>query len=730
MFPVAQSRESERGAVIVLVAIALPVLVLFVSLAVDFAHFFDYSRNLQARADAAALAAGVEYGSKCFGATVSPAQLDAIGQAAQQYAGPPNGTPPNAGNPAQNLPFAFNAVTPYYNQPKLKAGSPTDFYMILNGSTSADKGGTNFSDGTVCAADYPVTPGPPPAPATDVWLTQEHVPLFFPLLGIKPNISAHARVQLQAIGQPVDSTPIAVPDPADVPCMVGNVVDQTTGAVIATTGKLTETNTNPPTWSGPTTTGVTVPSTGGAADQLAVQAFFPDDCSNINGSGTRYDAAAQGGGIDFINGYTTPPATVTTPTIGSVWLEAAGCNPTGTAESTNQTGTAGNAYFYYFTTSTACKVIVHARVDFPAGQGAPGVVAVMDGDVANGQDMHGPPDLQGNNFWYSQTFAIPPLSGRHVFTLRWYQSASTVQTKCKTLADATNKTKPCDLNGGNPVQQTFAAVDDGSDPPDDSGPIIGAYVGCSANCTAVGGVAPGGINTIPTGTNPTLQITFQLQGLKNSGQNDPPVVLRASVQSSKATGLVDCGQGNGASSDSQAIQTGCPHSVAVYNGNTCIVDPSAQPWTCLSVITGNRRQQIVNGFVNKVGQSCDNWQSYKATGVNNINADTDPRAFVMIITSPNDLSLASSNPNAIIHILGFAVFYVTGWDGDKWAPGQGNQTIPGCTAPTDRDEAFPGTGSSNNQIWGHFFKTVVPGIGGGIACDPNAFGGCVAALTR
>lgn len=725
MYSVAPSRDSERGAVMVLVAIALPVLVLFVSLAIDFAHFFDYSRNLQNRADAAALAAGVEYGSKCFGATVTPAQLDAIGHAAQQYAGPPVGTPDT------NLPYKYTDIPTYSNQPNLSAGSPNNLFMVLNGSTSADKGGTSFSDGTVCAADYPVpAPASPPAPATDVWLTQEHLPLFFPLLGIQPTISAHARVQLRAIGQPAESTPIAVPDPADVPCMVGQVVDQTTGNVIATTGKLTETNTNPPTWTGPTTTGVTVPSTGGTADQLAVQAFFPDDCSNINGSGTTYDATAQGGGIDFINGYTPPPATVTTPTLGSVWLEAAGCTPTGTAESTNQTSTAGAAYFYYFTTSTACNVIVHARVDFPTGQGTPGVVAVMDGDLANAQDMHAPPDPQGNNFWYSQVFPIGPRTGRHVFTLRWYQSASTVQTKCKTLADATNKTKPCDLNGGNPVQQTFAAVDDGSDPPDDSGPIIGAQVGCVTNCAAVGGPANGGINTIPTGESPTLQVTFQLQGLKNSGQNDPPIVLRASVQSSKATGLVDCGQGNGASADSQAIQTGCPHPVAVYDGNTCVITPSANPWTCLYVITGNRRNQIVNGFTSRIGQSCDNWQSFKATGVNDINPDTDPRAFTMIITSPNDLSLASSNPNAIVHILGFAIFYVTGWDGDKWVPGPGSQTIPNCAAPTDQDEAFPGTGSSKNQIWGHFFKTVVPGIGSEVACDPLAFGGCVAALTR
>src|SRR6476620_12801406 len=94
-----RARQSESGAVIVMVAIWLPVLALFVSFAIDFAHFFDYSRNLQNRADAAALAASVQYGNTCFGSATS-AQTDVIGKVAQQYAGPPNGTP------AGNLPFS------------------------------------------------------------------------------------------------------------------------------------------------------------------------------------------------------------------------------------------------------------------------------------------------------------------------------------------------------------------------------------------------------------------------------------------------------------------------------------------------------------------------------------------------------------------------------------------------------------------------------------------------
>src|SRR5262245_33259213 len=81
------NRNDERGAVMVIVAVALTVLVLFAMFAIDVAHWFDYSRNLQNRADAAALAAGLEYGGTCLVSNPSAAKMATIGQIGQQYAG-------------------------------------------------------------------------------------------------------------------------------------------------------------------------------------------------------------------------------------------------------------------------------------------------------------------------------------------------------------------------------------------------------------------------------------------------------------------------------------------------------------------------------------------------------------------------------------------------------------------------------------------------------------------
>ena len=197
--------KQEHGVVMVLVALWLPVMLIFISFAVDAAHFWDFSRNLQNRADAAALAAGVQYGNACFG-TPTQGQLDGIGHAAQQYSGAPGA--------AADLPYAYNTVSNYQNTLDNPGASTANFHLRLNASASSDHGGVNFEKGTFCNATY----DNPAGPAADVWVTQEHVPLFFPLLGFSPNISAHARVALQGEAGS-NSAPIAVGDSGFTPCV-------------------------------------------------------------------------------------------------------------------------------------------------------------------------------------------------------------------------------------------------------------------------------------------------------------------------------------------------------------------------------------------------------------------------------------------------------------------------------------------------------------------------------
>jgi hypothetical protein len=140
------------------------------------------------------------------------------------------------------------------------------------------------------------------------------------------------------------------------------------------------------------------------------------------------------------------------------------------------------------------------------------------------------------------------------------------------------------------------------------------------------------------------------------------------------------------------------------------------------------------------GRACDYWQPYKAGAgplPNAVNDPADPRAIEMVITSPQDLALPPNDPRWI-RILGFATFYVTGWDGDPYIQGlPGAKTIPGCDGnvaagtATNFDEPYPFGTAPNNAVWGHFIEYVFPGQGhSGQNCVQNQPFACTPALTR
>lgn len=678
----------------VMVALWLPLLAIFTSFAIDAAHFWDFSRNLQNRANAAALAAGSVYGATCFG-TPSSTALANIGETAQQYSGAPDG----ADVPYDTIQMIGRTI---FNQVNL-GGTAANFHLLLNASTSWDKGGKNFEMGDFCSGTYD-----PAGPAVDVWVTQASVPMFIRLLNFHPDISAHARVQLQGLAGGY-SVPIAVPDPAATPCLRAVVINDLDGTVI------TDVAMNPPDPTGtppqPYWT-VTLPAMTVPAAQLSVQAYMPDSCSTPDypGGGLLYDPSH---GLEFINTYQPYTVPVSAPTVGTVWLTPGGCTDSG--ESATQ-----DAYFYYFPKSTTCTVDVHAQVD---GATTPTVWVEMDGGTAVQMTADSPAtDAQGRHFWQA-SFDIPSESGRHTFTILWSNGTG----------------KKTAFNGGDPLQATYAAVSNDSDPPTDSGPVTQIFVGDSTGATA-------GVNSIAQGTSKTLTLAFHLQGLELSQPGDPPIVLRVGVQNRKATGAFDCWGGSGGAQPLyDAIVNGCPNPVGIYSPSQgCIMLP-ATPLTCADLVPGNKRQKVLQAFQDRVdsavygGQAspCDAWQDYKKNGTSISGYEPwdptvpDSRIVLMAITQPGDLS-GGGGPTNIAKILGFATFYITGWDKDPWVEG-GTTTIPHCSSPTDQDEPYPGSDNTGgkNAIWGHFIKYVaVGGTPNGQACNLNDVSACVAALTR
>lgn len=732
-----RDRTRERGAVMVMVALWLPVMAIFASFAIDAAHFWDFSRNLQNRVDASVLAAGTQFGGSCFG-TPTTAELNSIGQAAQKYSGAPVGTPSPGGAPnGPNLPYAYSSAAPYQNLLQNPLADPKNFFLVLNGSSSYDKGGRNFDAGNFCSATYDGQT----SPTVDAWLTQKNVPFFFNFVSLfGATISAHARVQLQGAAS-TNSIPVAVPDPAQTPCLRAALINDQTGALVndANNNPINVAMTPPnPTGTPPTTNWtVTLPRFTVPTTQLSVAAYIPDDCNNPGypANGTLYDSQLDANGnqvvshgVEFINTYAPLPATLsgTNAQIGSVYL-VANKNCDNATEAASQ-----DPYFYYFPNSTTngCSVTVCADVKFGSGLSNPktfvngtGAQNQMNNPGANGDPcMISAGTVDPNAYWLSQPIASQ--SGRHTFTFSWKATGN----------------NSGDFNGGNPLQATYSAFSDASSPADDSGPITQAFIGNSSTGQV-------DVNSLQQGSSQsTLTVSFLLQGLALSGPNDPPVILRTSVNNRKATGDFDCGQGTGAQGLHDAIVNGCPDPVSIYDPTQGCVFLPATPLTCANLVPGSKRGQADQAWIDRVESAqlngtpsaCDMWQAYKTgtaiSGFEPWDASVpDSRIIVMAVTAPTDLS-GGGGPTNSVKILGFATFYITGFDKDPWLPnknGNGGTKIPNCSAPTNADEAYPGTGTpGQGEIWGHFIKYVAAGTSNSQPCKLTDVSVCVPALTR
>jgi hypothetical protein len=187
--------DGERGGVLVMLAIWLPILVLFIVFVVDVGNWFLHKRHLQMQADAGALAGG--------GLFTFPCADGPIEDAARKYGGDPNHAAP------------YNLQVAPTNQGNV--------HLLVNSEKYWNEGGTDYSDG-----------GPPcSARRIDVKITEASLPWFFGLQ-VVPAINAHARVEIRALRQRAGALPVAVPD---VNPAVGRAtfIDETTGTTIAST---------------------------------------------------------------------------------------------------------------------------------------------------------------------------------------------------------------------------------------------------------------------------------------------------------------------------------------------------------------------------------------------------------------------------------------------------------------------------------------------------------------
>lgn len=791
-------RDSERGAVIVMVAVWLPVLALFASFAIDVGHFFDYSRNLQNRADAAAIAAGLQFGDICSSNPTNgrTAPENGIGEMAQLFSGPLgsssdlpyvyNGTGSPLDTSAATGPLApFWAQAPsgmtvqYQNQPNLTVSNGSNganYHVLLNADNYTPAGGANFGIGDFCNGNPTLDKTDrecfgktnltgqlatdcATGPMVDVKLTQSSLPLFFPLLGINPNISAHARVSLQSLVAASHLLPLAVGDAAYVPCVkvqffpAGSSTPSTT-IQLALNKPLTKSTGNPVWDNSADNSGngdaVAIPAAGTYAYMQAIlySQGASGTCSTVRNSLT-YPIGGSNDGVLYLGSY---PAT----SLGTLANDAFPQIDTGGVTLNNGTG---NPDQYFSSTGSGnYSVNVTAHVAFAANAGTTQVWAV---DTQTGTKIQ--LNQQGStNTWSGSGLSENALSGQHPICIQVNQAngiPNNQKSSCKGPA----------ANGDYSLgvqQETFAACNEATDTcnNDKSGPIIQARIGQLTN--------QGGIPVVDWSTrgfaansNPQVLVQLELQGLSdavrynpvtNTGDlcaNNQCTILRLD-NAGNGNGAIDCGEGNGASSMMGTMLNSCPlfgqtgtPSCVNASTNYCGTWTKTPDGTCNNlaarpagsvdcVNTNNGGANIptcvaaliqtgatvdttnCNLKGNNTGCAVDHWL------VGDAIPQGDPRVMSTFVVFTGDY--INANGNTPVPIRDFAAFYVTGWKFN------GQQvTCPTGLTPTQANEPPPASAAgANNAIWGHWITYTVPGIGGGNICDFQAFGECTPVLVR
>jgi hypothetical protein len=658
--------RDTRGAVAVLVALMMPLFAVLLAFAVDTGNWWTHTRHLQTQADAGAFA-GAQ------GPWFPACDETEIEKNANDYSGTT------------------------YNGQYQPSGSVT---VLLNSTTYSDKGGSSFSDtGTPCetlansSADNPAFLD---VKATEAGLDNifGNIASLFGGAGFDSvTTHSHARVEIQGAQEEEAVRPIAVRNPSLYKCAhVQLWTTQPDGTLAAPLGPLftsfTRTVLSDTSTQFQVTGTATMPSkTDSEAPHVAAQVILGNDNCAV------FDTFADPPGtygVDFINVYKKNLTVGSTapPKLGSVSMPPglSNCNP--------------DPYFAV----GGCTAVVKAYVTF-----ASGAKTTPSGQNAfitiNGVDAVAATDVDGT-YWTAEV-PVGGESGPNPITIAWKQKFGSVPNG--------NNPKDCTKGQGcsgtfDVAQQAFGATND--EDVTNSGDIDLVQIADGSGLYA---------NSLVEGTTHNFTITVRVKGLENSKPTDPPVVLRNSNQNSKRTGLVDCGQGNGASADHDAIVNGCPLGVYIWPEGTSCVLPDNDPIDCVKAIPGNRRQKIASAIKDRINGGCNYWNAYRDSDsfdINNYILPSDPRLVSLIITEPADL--AGNTNGDPIPVRAIATFYVTGYDG---AAGNGK----GCA-----NEPYPGKGSDKFQVWGHWIKYVPVGggVGDGQGCDPTKFGDCIAVLTQ
>jgi Putative Flp pilus-assembly TadE/G-like len=662
--------HGESGAVVVMVAALMPVIVLLLAFAVDASHWWVHKAHLQTQVDA-----GVWAGAQ--GPWLPACDNDAIEQTARQYSGDYSGN--------------YAGPDPTYND---QYSNETNVHVLINADKYESLGGTEYADGGTPCASFLAGDG-----HLDLKASEKDLPNF---LGSIPGFSvlpwtsdlanAHARVELRQISSAAGALPVAVPDP-NPKAGAAIFIDESDGSIIRPPVQLNFvglTNLNGASLAEWTSNQVGVD----VREQTGVVIAFTGN-PNWSTSGTLTDICGQPlvecyqgldtgswKGLGFVHGFPQQSGAVI---VRDVYLTQGTCS--------DNSGP-------YFILNAGCSLGIKAQVEFPSG--AENIkVSAMNTDLGcggNGCSM----SLDADGYWTATGLTVPAAAGPLDIGLDWsYKPAS-----------------GGNVNGGLASQQRVYSA---SADPLLSGPI--EYVS----------VTTFGLETHSEETgNKELAVRVGIQGSLEyaQGVSDPIVKLRV-IGGSRNQSL-DCDPNYSNLADELA--NGCRPRYAINAGTPCGTSVPAlwgspQPWVCVATAQGNATNQVAKGMNLRVlgdekpttCTSPNNWKDLDGDGQPDYQPG-DPRLLFAFVAPFGSFQTGSGQTT--VAVTNFAMFYVTGWTGR----GQGFDNP--CEPPGGTDDPSPGPA----YIVGHFVKYagIIEGGEGEDPCvigDPAVIAPCVAVLT-
>jgi Putative Flp pilus-assembly TadE/G-like len=672
----------EEGGVLVMVAIVLPVMVVFVAFVIDVGNWFAHRRHLQTQADAAAFAGALEWG-KCFGDTaVANAAIDA---AARRYAGSGDGS---------------------YNQ-QLGGTSVDEIHFALNKTQHEPQPGNPGPTDTTVDVREPCEAG-----MVDVKMTETDLPVFIDVLpfDLVDYINTHARVSIFQRERFSGGLPFGVPDPNP---KAGRVifVDE---ANLDANGKPTVLGSAPLVKQDDPENGLAI------WDNSADPFELPVNSGHIGVRVAFSGASSTTCGDPLVECYPVDP-----PDPNGL-LHVRGYSTTANGAQPNQpvaesvqltTGTGGCSDPYFVNSASSCGIGVSAQVDFGSFASCTELISGVGPRLfarRAGSNTDHPLTCQSvtgsTSVWTTSGFPIPvnPGEGPVNIELHWEETKGTVgQATCSNRGN-----NPCKGSFG-PVQRTFSATD--------------ARTGLVRMAQLWENGSPGAnsLELCPTAA-PCHAVVARIGtdlNLENaSSVDDPLVTLRFGAGSGSQNQALDCDPA--VSNFRDEIALGCAPEYERNHGTACPATNGdlwalPQPWDCVALEPGDKTGQIAQGMNLRVHgdespSECvapNNWEA------NFPDFTGDPRAVDLFLTPYGAFTGSGSGT---VPVTGFAKFYITGWhNSDQICPGDDTYAA---------DDPAP-----QKSVVGHFIsylESVNDGTAGDSPCDPSQLGSCVPVMTQ